>query len=51
MLVGAIVGALELKVSLVLPLVTAAALALLTNLVYVPAARAEAAAAGLNRTP
>jgi uncharacterized membrane protein YoaK (UPF0700 family) len=46
MLVGAIVGALELKVSLVVPLVTAAALALLTNLVYVPAARAESAAQG-----
>ncbi len=46
MLVGAIVGALELKVSLVVPLLTAAALALLTNLVYVPAARAESAAQG-----
>ncbi len=42
MLVGALVGALELKVSLVVPLITAAALVLLTNAVYVPAARAEA---------
>jgi uncharacterized membrane protein YoaK (UPF0700 family) len=42
MLVGALIGALELKVSLALPLITAAALVLLTDAVYVPAARAEA---------
>jgi len=41
MLVGAIVGALLLKTSLVLPLVAAAVLALLTWVVYVPAARRE----------
>jgi uncharacterized membrane protein YoaK (UPF0700 family) len=39
MLVGALAGALLLKTSLVLPLVAAAALALATWLVYVPAAR------------
>jgi uncharacterized membrane protein YoaK (UPF0700 family) len=39
MLAGAIAGALLLKTSLVLPLVAAAALALITWLVYVPAAR------------
>jgi uncharacterized membrane protein YoaK (UPF0700 family) len=42
MLVGALVGALELKASIVLPLATAAALAALTGLLYVPAARGEA---------
>ena len=41
MLVGAIVGALLVKTSLVLPLVAAAGLALVTWLVYVPAARRE----------
>lgn len=45
MLAGALVGAVELKTSLALPLATAAALALITWLVYVPAARAEAAGA------
>jgi type IV secretory pathway TrbD component len=39
MLTGALAGALLLKVSLVLPLVVAAALALVTWLVYIPAAR------------
>jgi len=39
MLIGALAGALLLKTSLVLPLVAAAALALVTWLVYVPAAR------------
>jgi uncharacterized membrane protein YoaK (UPF0700 family) len=39
MFTGALVGALLLKTSLVLPLVAAAALALVTWLVYVPAAR------------
>ena len=39
MLVGALAGALLLKTSLVLPLAAAAALALVTWLVYVPAAR------------
>ena len=39
MLTGALAGALLLKTSLVLPLVAAAALALVTWLVYVPAAR------------
>ena len=42
MLIGALVGALLLKVSLVLPLAVAGALALVTWLVYVPAARREA---------
>jgi uncharacterized membrane protein YoaK (UPF0700 family) len=42
MLIGALVGALLLRVSLVLPLAAAGALALLTWLVYVPAARREA---------
>lgn len=41
MLVGALAGALLLKTSLVAPLVAAAALALLTWLVYMPAARRE----------
>jgi uncharacterized membrane protein YoaK (UPF0700 family) len=41
---GAVAGALLLKTSLVLPLVAAAALALATWLVYVPAARRAAAA-------
>ncbi len=45
MLLGALTGALELKVSIVLPLATAAALAALTWLVYIPAARRAAAAA------
>lgn len=40
MLAGALVGALELKASIVLPLATAAALALLTTAVYLPAAGA-----------
>jgi hypothetical protein len=39
MLTGAVAGALLLKASLVLPLVAAAVLALVTWLVYVPAAR------------
>src|SRR3954451_6824617 len=39
MLIGALAGALLLKTSLVLPLVAAAGLALVTWLVYVPAAR------------
>ena len=43
MLLGALSGALLLKTSLVLPLVVAAGLALLTWLLYVPAARAAAA--------
>ena len=42
MLIGALIGALELKASIVLPLATAAALALVTGLYYVPAARREA---------
>jgi uncharacterized membrane protein YoaK (UPF0700 family) len=42
MLTGALVGALLLRVSLVLPLVAAAALALAAWLVYVPAARRDA---------
>lgn len=45
MLVGALVGALELKTSIVLPLATASALAAVTGLLYVPAARRAAAAA------
>jgi len=44
MLTGALAGALLLKTSLVLPLVAAAALALVTWLVYVPAARRSAPA-------
>jgi uncharacterized membrane protein YoaK (UPF0700 family) len=44
MLVGALVGALELKTSVVLPLATASALAAVTGLFYVPAARRAAAA-------
>jgi hypothetical protein len=39
MFTGALAGALLLKTSLVLPLVVAAGLALVTWLVYVPAAR------------
>ena len=39
MFLGALVGALELKTSLALPLATAAALAVLTWVVYIPAAR------------
>ena len=42
MLVGALVGALELKTSIVLPLATAAALAGVTALIYVPVARRRA---------
>ena len=42
MLVGALVGALELKTSIVLPLATASALAAVTGLLYVPAARRAA---------
>jgi len=42
MLTGALTGALLLKTSLVLPLATAACLALVTWLVYVPAARRAA---------
>jgi uncharacterized membrane protein YoaK (UPF0700 family) len=45
MLTGAIAGALLLKTSLVLPLVCAAALALVTWVVYIPAARREIRAA------
>ena len=41
MLVGALVGALELKTTIVLPLATAAVLAALTWLLYIPAARRE----------
>jgi uncharacterized membrane protein YoaK (UPF0700 family) len=44
MLIGALVGALLLKSSIVVPLATATVLALLTWLIYVPAARAAAAA-------
>ncbi len=44
MLVGALVGALELKTSVVLPLATASALAAVTGLFYVPAARRAAEA-------
>jgi uncharacterized membrane protein YoaK (UPF0700 family) len=43
MLAGALVGALELKTSIALPLATAAAMAIATWVFYVPAARAEAA--------
>jgi uncharacterized membrane protein YoaK (UPF0700 family) len=42
MLVGALVGALELKTSIVLPLATATVLAAVTAALYVPAARREA---------
>jgi uncharacterized membrane protein YoaK (UPF0700 family) len=42
MLVGALVGALELKTSIVLPLATAAVVAAVTGILYVPAARREA---------
>jgi hypothetical protein len=42
MLLGALTGALLLKASLVLPLAAAATLALVTWLVYVPAARRAA---------
>jgi uncharacterized membrane protein YoaK (UPF0700 family) len=49
MLVGAIAGALMLKTSLVLPLAVAAGLAILTWLVYTPAARREIEA-GRRRT-
>jgi uncharacterized membrane protein YoaK (UPF0700 family) len=45
MLIGAIAGALLVKTSLVLPLVAAAALALITWVVYVPAARRQIDAA------
>jgi hypothetical protein len=41
MFAGAIVGALLLKSSLTLPVALAAALALLTSLVYVPGAAAR----------
>jgi uncharacterized membrane protein YoaK (UPF0700 family) len=43
MLIGALIGALELKTSIVLPMATATVLAGLTGLFYVPAARREAA--------
>jgi uncharacterized membrane protein YoaK (UPF0700 family) len=49
MLTGAIAGALLLKTSLVLPLAAAAALALITWIVYVPAARRELDAARRRR--
>jgi hypothetical protein len=39
MLAGALAGALMLKTSLILPLAAAAALALVTAIFYVPAAR------------
>jgi uncharacterized membrane protein YoaK (UPF0700 family) len=42
MLVGALVGAFELKTSIVLPLATAAVLAAVTAVFYVPAARRDA---------
>jgi uncharacterized membrane protein YoaK (UPF0700 family) len=42
MLTGALAGAFELKASIVLPLATAAALAAVTCVLYVPAARQEA---------
>jgi uncharacterized membrane protein YoaK (UPF0700 family) len=42
MLIGALAGALLLKTSLVLPLVSAAALTVVTALLYLPAARREA---------
>jgi uncharacterized membrane protein YoaK (UPF0700 family) len=45
MLAGALTGALLLKISLTVPLLAAAGLTLVTTLVYVPAARAEAEAA------
>lgn len=45
MLLGAVCGGLLLKISLTVPLMAAAALTILTTLVYIPAARAEAAAA------
>jgi hypothetical protein len=45
MFAGALTGALLLKTSIMLPLVAAAALALLTWLVYIPAARRNAYAA------
>jgi uncharacterized membrane protein YoaK (UPF0700 family) len=41
MLIGALAGALLLKTSLVLPLAAAAALTVVTSLLYVPAARSE----------
>jgi uncharacterized membrane protein YoaK (UPF0700 family) len=44
MLLGALTGALLLQVSLTVPLLTAAALTIITMLLYLPAARAEAAA-------
>jgi uncharacterized membrane protein YoaK (UPF0700 family) len=46
MLVGALVGALELKTSIVLPLATATVVAAVTGLLYVPAARREATGTG-----
>lgn len=49
MLIGAIAGALLLKTSLVLPLVAAAVIALVTWVVYVPAARREIRAARRHR--
>jgi uncharacterized membrane protein YoaK (UPF0700 family) len=49
MLTGAIAGALLLKSSLVLPLAAAAALALVTWIVYMPAARREMEAARRRR--
>jgi uncharacterized membrane protein YoaK (UPF0700 family) len=42
MLVGALAGALLLKVSLSIPLFAAAGLTLITEVIYIPAARAEA---------
>jgi len=42
MLVGALVGALELKTSIVLPLATATVVAAVTGVLYLPAARREA---------
>jgi uncharacterized membrane protein YoaK (UPF0700 family) len=42
MLTGALVGALLLKASVVVPLATAAALTLVTAILYIPAARREA---------
>jgi uncharacterized membrane protein YoaK (UPF0700 family) len=47
MLTGALAGALLLKISITIPLFAAAALTLVTELFYIPAARAEAAASAL----
>jgi uncharacterized membrane protein YoaK (UPF0700 family) len=46
MLAGALAGALLLKISISIPLFVAAGLTLVTELYYIPAARAESAGAG-----